>query len=178
MTSNDPSIENVRLHKEAPTEESHLVLEDAQAHEGVQVVVTQIFCPKGHNLVGLSREAFDGHPGISLRVDAEHASGGAGPRGGEVILSPIHGDREKRGVTFPDGTKLAIRCPVCETRLPELTRCSCSEHGRLLKLYLTPTLSEAHLVAVCDIWGCPRSRVIDNFEMFSEFLAGNIGDGE
>jgi hypothetical protein len=175
MTSNDPSIENVRLHKEAPTEESHLVLEGTPAHEGVQVVVTQVFCPNGHNLVGLSRETFDGHPGISLRIDAE---GDVGARGGEVVLSPIHGDREKRGVSFLDGTKLAIRCPVCETRLPELTRCSCSERGRLLKLFLTPALSEAHLVAVCDIWGCPRSRVIDNFEMFSEFLAGNIGDGE
>jgi hypothetical protein len=178
MTRNDPSIENVKLHREAPTEESHLVLEGMAAHEGVQVVVTQSFCPKGHNLVGLSRETFDGHPGISLRVEAESGGRGDGARGGEVILSPIHGDREKRGVSFPDGTKLVIRCPVCETRLPELTRCSCSEQGRLLKLFLTPALSEAHLVAVCDIWGCPRSRVIDNFEMFSEFLAGNIGDGE
>jgi len=34
------------------------------------------------------------------------------------------------------------------------------------------------IVAVCDVWGCPLSRVIDSYEMFSEFLEGNIGGGE
>lgn len=174
MDRKDIELDRVRLHRSQPSEEAHLVVEEAHPAKAdddgqVIVVVTRAYCPKGHNLVGLSAETFDGHPGLSLWV--EH-----GGRAGEVVISPIHGDHQKRGITFPDGAKLKLCCPTCRAELPELTRCNCSEEGRLRKLFLSPSLSDAHLVAVCDIWGCPLSRVIDSFEMFSEFIEGHIGD--
>jgi hypothetical protein len=140
-----------------------MVLEEA-GHK-VFVVVTQAFCPNGHNLVGLSDAQFDGFPGISLWI--EHAG-----QGTDVVVSPIHGDHSKVGFDFPDGAKLELRCPACKVDLPALTRCRCAPEGRLRGLYLTPRLSEAHVVGICDIAGCHLSRVIDNFEILSEYLDG------
>lgn len=159
--------DRVRIHRVEHAAESIQVEE--HTNEPVTVVITQVFCPNGHNLVGRSAEQFDGFPGISLWVET-------GNQAGEVVVSPVHGDHSKRGVTFEDGAKLSIRCPECQVEMEELTRCRCSDHGRLRKLYLTPKLTDAHIIAVCDIWGCPLSRVIDSYEMFSEFLDGNIGE--
>ncbi len=138
-------------------------------NEPVFVVITQAFCRNGHNLVGRSPEEFDGFPGISLWVES-------GEDSGEVVVSAIHGDHRKRGKTFPEGAKLSIQCPECKEEFETLTKCHCSDHGMLRKIYLTPKATDAHIIAVCDIWGCPLSRVIDNYEMFSEFAEGNIGD--
>ncbi len=157
---------HIRLHGDAPSEETQLVVEEHT--NDVFVVVTQLFCHNGHNLV-TSSEEFEGFPGIALWLE------GAGTAG-EVVVSPIHGDSSKRGMEFPKGTKVAIKCPTCKEELPELTSCRCTDHARLRKAYLTPMLSDAHIIAVCDIWGCPLSRVIDSYEMFSEFLDGNIGE--
>lgn len=166
MSSGEIDVDKLRLHKNQPSEETRIKME--AHHPDVLVVITQAFCPNGHNLVGRSPETFDGFSGISLWVEA-------GDRAGEVVVSPIHGDPEKRGISFPDGTKLSLKCPECKVEFPELTRCRCAGDGRLRLIYLTPRCSESHIVAVCDIWGCPLSRVIDNNEMFSEFLDGNIG---
>ena len=154
------------MHKDAPSTETHIVLEDHTSD--VFVIVTQIFCHNGHNLVGLSGEKFDDFDGISLWVES-------GDQAGEVVVSPIHGDSSKRGISFPDGTKVAIKCPVCKEELEVLTNCGCQDGANLRKLHLTPKLTDAHIVAVCDIWGCQLSRVIDSYEMFSEFLEGRIG---
>ncbi|MFH2010584.1 MAG: hypothetical protein ABI333_28545 [bacterium] len=167
MSDNDVDSGHLRLHKDSPSEETNIVLEEHT--NDVFVVVTQLYCQNGHNLIGLSDETFDSFPGISLWVE------GAG-KSGEVVVSPIHGDSDKRGLSFPNGTKLSIQCPVCKAELPELTNCRCTDTAKLRKAYLTPKLSEAHIVAVCDIWGCQLSRVIDSYEMFSEFLEGRIGD--
>lgn len=164
MANNETDGEGLKIHREQPSADAQIKLEPHDAE--VLVVVTRAYCPKGHDLVGRSEERFDGFPGISLWVEHEG-------KGGEVVVSPIHGDHDKRGATFPDGAKLSISCPECRTELPELADCNCSEGGRLRAIYLSPKLSESHMVAVCDIWGCPLSRVIDNFEMFSEFLVGD-----
>jgi hypothetical protein len=168
MSKKDVKRQTVRLHRGTPTEATQIVLEENSLRD-VFVVVTQLYCPLGHNLVGLSNQEFDGFPGISLWVSH-------GDQAGEVIISPIHGDGSKRGASFPKGAKLSLACPTCKTEIPELTTCKCQPDARLRKLFLTPTLSEAHLVAVCDIWGCPLSRVIDSYEMFSEYLEGHIGE--
>jgi hypothetical protein len=157
---------HVRLHGHEPSAETRLVLEEHT--NDIFVVVTQLFCHNGHNLVN-STELFEGFPGISLWLE------GAG-KAGEVVVSPVHGDSSKRGLDFPKGPKLAIKCPTCREELPVLTNCRCSENAKLRKAFLTPKLSDAHIIAVCDIWGCPLSRVIDSYEMFSEFLEGRIGE--
>jgi len=94
--------DKVRIHGTSPEAES-IRLEEP-SNESVFVVVTQVFCPNGHNLVGRSSVEFDGYPGISLWVEG-------GGQAGEVVVSPIHGDHRKEGVTFPDGTQLTLRCP-------------------------------------------------------------------
>lgn len=166
MSDQETDAGHVRLHGDEPSQESALVFEEHT--NDVFVVVTQLYCHNGHNLV-TSTEMFDGFPGISLWLE------GAG-QAGEVVVSPIHGDSSKRGMTFPNGTKVSIKCPTCSEELPELTNCKCTDHAKLRKAYLTPKLSDAHIIAVCDIWGCPLSRVIDSYEMFTEFLEGRIGD--
>ena len=167
MSGEDKNLEQVRVREAQPSEESHILVEEEEPQ--IVVVLTQVFCHNGHNMVGLSEESFDGHPGISFWVK------GSGQEG-EVVVSPVHGDHAKRGPDFPKGSKLSLCCPVCKEELPELTKCKCHEDGRLRKLFLTPRMDEAHLMAVCDIMGCPLSRVIDSYEMFSEFIEGNIGD--
>lgn len=169
MTRKRRETDRVRIHRVEPQVESIQIEE--HTNEPVTVVVTQVFCANGHNLVGRSKETFDGYPGISLWVES------AG-RSGEVVVSPVHGDHRKQGITFEPGEKLSIQCPECHAEIEELTRCRCSNRGQLRKLYLTPKPTDAHIIAVCDVWGCPLSRVIDSYEMFSEFLDGNIGDEE
>jgi hypothetical protein len=135
--------------------------------ERAYVVVTQVFCPNGHNLVGAGPTAFEGFPGIALWV-------GDGRTEGLVELSPIHGDGTKRGPDFQAGAKLHLECPVCRAELPRLAHCSCHEDGELRKLFLTDKLDDAYVVGLCDVWGCTRSRVIDGNEILSEWFAGNI----
>jgi len=131
------------------------------------VVVTKVFCPQGHNVVGTGSTKFDGFDAIGLWV-------GDGKKEGLVELSPIHGDGSKVGPEFPANTRLSLRCPICRVELPGFARCSCGPHGELRKLYLTDRLDDTHMVALCDVWGCTRSRVIDGNDLVSEWLAGHI----
>lgn len=142
--------------------------------DSVFIVVTQAFCPNGHNLVLDDNEQFDGFPGIRLRLVA-------GEDAGYVILSPFHGDATKKGKTdWPAGTRLQVQCPECEKPLPVMAKCHCQGRkgasGDLVKLFLTPELNDSHVLALCNVWGCRHSRTIDNWQIISEFLAGQIGD--
>ena len=166
MSPDEKELEQVKVHGAQPSEESHILVEDDEPQ--IVVVLTQVFCHNGHDMVGRSEEKFDGHPGISFWVKQ-------GDQAAEVVISPIHGDHEKRGPDFPKGAKLSLCCPECKEELPELTKCGCHDEGRLRKLFLTSKLNDAHMMAVCDIMGCPLSRVIDSYEMFSEYIDGNIG---
>lgn len=138
---------------------------------GVTIVVTQAFCPNGHNLVRRNDVLFDGYPGISLFVEC-------GDFAGEVILSPIHGDHAKIGIprSLPDGLRCCLKCPECEVELPKIGDCGCEHGGDLIGIYLREDLAEGDMVAICNILGCYRSRVMDKFEILSEFI--ETGEGE
>lgn len=141
-------------------------LEAIEVVPGVTIVITQAFCPNGHNLVRQNTDAlFDGYPGICLYLEA------AGWEG-EVTLSPIHGDHSKVGMpaSIPEGTRCIVRCPVCEAELPRITDCGCAHGGDLVGIYLRPSLAPGDVVGVCNILGCYRSRVMDQFELLSEFV--------
>ena len=140
--------------------------------DGVLAIVTQAFCPSGHDLVASAPVTFEGHPGIRLLVSD-------GTTEEEVVLSPIHGDRRKSiSSTFRLGTRLTILCPECHSELDVLFPCSCGR-GELMSLYLTPAKSEGHVAAVCNVWGCPRSRLIDNWQVISQFVdASEQGEGK
>lgn len=131
--------------------------------EDVLVVLTQAFCPAGHNLIENSTVHFDGHPGISLACSDGHDED-------TIVLSPIHGDpRKAHSIAYRVGSKLDIRCPVCGVELDVLLPCTCGK-GELVNLYLTKELTEGQVAAVCNVWGCPRSRVIDNWQIISQFV--------
>lgn len=135
--------------------------------DGVISIVTQAFCPKGHDIIQGCSVTFDGHPGIRLVVTD-------GTVEDEVVLSPIHGDRRKAmAATYRLGTRLELYCPVCRSKLDVLFPCSCGR-GELMSLYLTQNLSEGHVAAVCNVWGCPRSRLIDNWQVISQFVESAV----
>jgi hypothetical protein len=166
MPRKDVDHEGLRVHRSAVTSDESVTVEKER---DVFVIVTKLFCPNGHNLVNTEGDRFDGFGGIELLVSD-------GKTEGVVELSPFHGDSSKHGPDFEEGVRLSVRCPKCHVELPTLARCTCGGHGMLRKLYLTPKLDDSSVVAVCDVWGCPRSRVIDENEILSEYLEGNILD--
>lgn len=157
-----PKVDKDKLHRPNETQPpSH----DSQIKQLDEVIiqVTQAFCPKGHNLVRNEDVHYYGELGISLWVSD-------GEREGEVILSPFHGEHNRKGMTdFPIGAKLKISCPVCRAPMPRLSKCSC-ETGELFAIYLTENCSEANVVALCDVWGCHRSKVYDQAELLSAYM--------
>ena len=143
---------------EKHADESHILVE-----EGVKIVVTEIFGPAGDNLVGISDASFDGHPAITIRVEA-------GGKAGLVHLSPIHGDPRKKGTTdIPVGTKCKLICPVSGQPLERVGTADDGTDAEYFALYLTAKLSEGEMVCVSDVWGHYHSRVVDNFELISSW---------
>lgn len=127
------------------------------------IVVTQVFGPKGDNLVGLSDVTFDGAPAISVLVRAEGKEG-------LVHLSPIHGDTRKAGFSdISPGARCELLCPVSKAPLPKIEVGSPSEDVGYYGLYLTRGLNKGSLMIICDTWGHHDSRVIDEFELISRW---------
>jgi hypothetical protein len=160
-------------------DEEHLTITGAHRHsqppglsvqDDVVIVVTQAFCPKGHNVVGVSDQIFDEYSALTLELRADG-------REGLVHLSPIHGDKRKSGFTdIPVGTKCAVFCPVCGTELDKVGPVDDGTDAEYYALYLTPRLAEGALVAVSDTWGHYHSRVVDDTELIS-YWAANHSDG-
>ncbi len=168
MAKKDVEQERVRISNPPPANSPLKRIDD------VFIVVSQAFCPNGHNLVDDENEKFDGYPGIRLKLTSDSESG-------DVYLSPFHGDSTKKGQTdWENGTKFKIKCPMCDTALPILAKCHCSKDrgptGDLIKLFLSPGLTDSHIMAVCNVWGCRKSRTIDNWHIISEYLDGQISD--
>ncbi len=134
--------------------------------DGPTIVLSGAFCPVGHNLLASEAEPlFDGFPGIKVRITDKNTG-----KESDVILSPIHGDARKCVDQEPaDGTLLELSCPQCGTTLPRLAGCDCPEHGDLVVLYLSQKLDKGSYVAVCNVWGCPKSQIVEEFTLISEF---------
>lgn len=133
--------------------------------EGVQVVVTQAYGPRGDNLVGVSDVTFDGHPAVTIRV-----------RGGGhddlVHLSPIHGDgRKTKPFEIADGTRCELLCPVSHQPLDFVSEVEDGSGARYFAIYLTPQLSQGSMLMISDLWGHYHSRIIDDFELISAWAA-------
>lgn len=158
-----------------PSHVDHDHLTVTGAHEGRQsnveilkgpreetiIVVTQAFGPKGDNLVGISDVEFDGHPAITLKVQADG-------REGLVHLSPIHGDPRKKGFTnLAPGTKCEIFCPVSGTPLPKVGEVEDGSGAAYFAVYLTQRLDRGAMVMISDVWGHYHSRIIDDMELIS-----------
>lgn len=160
--SDKKSKSGVRVRKPVP-EVPQLTVDD-----GIVISVTQAFCAKGHPLIEPSNPTFDDQPGVRLRV----AQDGGEPQ--DVTLSPIHGHHARYGGDdFIPGVACSVRCPTCDEELPvHEAECRCRE-GQLRLLYLTERLVRGDVAMVCDVWGCHRSRVVDRFELLSEWMEEN-----
>ncbi len=130
--------------------------------EGVTVVITQAFGPRGDNLVGISDVKFDGYPAVTLLLRMPDG------REGLVHLSPIHGDKRKQGFTdIAPGTRCALLCPVSKQPLEKLGPADDGSGADYYALYLTPKLSRGDAVMVTDIWEHYHSRIVDNDDIIS-----------
>jgi hypothetical protein len=126
------------------------------------IIVTQAFCPNGHDLVAIEGPTFDGFPGITIKVRGQGEDG-------LITLSPMHGDGRKESTAeFADGQRYDLVCPVCDVALPKFARCDCGE-GRLHAIDLVPS-GKGEIVAICDVAGCRRSRVADGLEVLAVFV--------
>lgn len=145
-------------HSEVP--EPHVGI--AENEDGVVIVVTQAFGPKGDNLVGFAEGVdFDGYPAVSVGVRFDGKEG-------VVHLSPIHGDSRKLGFTeIPKGTKCELFCPASGELLPVLGEVEDGSNAKYCALYLTPKLDEGAVVMLSDVWGHFHSRIIDDMELLS-----------
>jgi hypothetical protein len=129
--------------------------------DGSFIIVTQAFCPQGHDLVAYPGGSFDGFPGISVRVSGEGLDA-------VVSVSPMHGDvRRVGGEECVDGTRYELACPVCDERLPVFAECDCGT-GRLRSIDLVRG-GGGEVVALCDVAGCRRSRVAEGLEVLALF---------
>lgn len=155
-------------------DEEHLTVTGRHRHsqppgvaveDDVVIVVTQAFCPAGHNVVGVSDITFDEHPAVTLKIRADG-------REGLVHLSPIHGDKRKEGFTdLQVGTHCEIFCPECGVELPEVGEVEDGSGAHYHALYLTPKLAKGATVAISDTWGHYHSRIVDDDELISYWTA-------
>ena len=149
----------VKLRKDEQTWSDSAALELVDA---AHVVVSQAYDQDGNPLISEENATFAGFPGVRLLVIADGEEH-------EVTLSPIHGHQERvGGDDIPTGT----RCQVCSPH----TRKELPQHGPETKsgtfrsIYLTPDCSDAHVVVVSDVWGDHNSRIVDEFEVLSEYV--------
>lgn len=135
----------------------------------VIIVIDQAFGPGGDSLVGISDVTFDGFPALTLLVRADG-------REELVHLSPIHGDRRKRGFEdLANGTKCELLCPVSRRPLPKLGSVVEGSPAEYCAIYLTPRLEQGSTIYVSDVWGHHHSRVVDNNELISAWAAAEDG---
>jgi hypothetical protein len=159
---------------EAEVDQSHLTV--TGAHEGrasrvsiipgvspddAIIVVTEAFGPQGHSLVGVSDVTFSGFPAVTVGVRA-------GDREGQVHLSPIHGDKRKRGFTdIEAGTKVELFCPTCKEPLPKVSDVEDGSGASYYAIYLTKKLDKGSMVMISDVWDHFHSRIVDDNDVLS-----------
>lgn len=135
------------------------------------IVVTQAYDQDGNPLITDDNPKFGGYPGVKLLVRA------AG-QDYDIVLSPIHGHNEKIGGDgIPDGAQVQICSPATGKELPHYGP-HATGVGGYRSIYLSPDLNTAQVVAVYDVWGVQDSRIIDEYEILSEFVARETAGDE
>ncbi len=123
----------------------------------VTVVITQAFGPEGHNLVGYSNVTFNGYPALTVLVRTPEG------REGLVHLSPIYGDKRKRGFTdIAPGTRCILCCPATGLPLEKLGPVGDGSGADHYALYLTTKMLSGHAIALSDVWDHHESLIIDD----------------
>lgn len=161
MGRENVDVENLKITGAKPSDgpDAPLTVSDE-----VIIVVNQAYGPEGDNLVGISEVTFDGFPAVTLLVRA-------GDREEQVHLSPIHGDRRKRGMDdLAEGTKCELLCPISRKPLPRVGTVGDGE-AEYCAIYLTSRLDDGSMIYISDTWGHHHSRIVDNNEMISMWVA-------
>jgi len=141
--------------------ESRVSIIPGATPEKAIIVIEEAYGPAGDNLVGISNEKFSGYPAVTVgvRVDGREEL---------VHLSPIHGDRRKRGFTdIEPGTKVELFCPVCKKSLDEVGEVEDGSGASYYALYLTKKLDRGTMVMISDVWDHFHSRIVDDEEVIS-----------
>lgn len=168
MGREDVDVENLEITGAKPNAGPDAAL---SVHDDVIIVVNQAYGPDGDNIVGISDVTFDGYPAVTLLVRA-------GAREEQVHLSPIHGDRRKQGMdALAEGTKCELLCPVSRKPLRAVGKIG-DGTAEYRAIYLTPRLDEGSMIYISDTWDHHQSRIVDNNEMISMWVAAELGDGE
>jgi len=157
-------VDNLQITGSKPSEGASVTVRDE-----VIIVVNQAYGPRGDQLVGISDVTFDGFPALTVRVRADG-------RDEQVHLSPIHGDRRKQGMDgLADGTKCEVLCPVSGQPLPRLGKVGKGD-AEYCAIYLTTKLEEGSMIYLSDTWGHHHSRVVDDNEMISLWVAAETAE--
>ncbi len=161
MGRENVDIEHLKITGATPSggPEASLTIED-----DVIIVVNQAYGPKGDNLVGVGDVRFDGFAAVTVLVRAAD-------REELVHLSPIHGDGRKQGMEgLAEGTKCQLLCPISKEPLPVVGKVD-EGTAEYCAIYLTPKLDDGSTIYVSDTWGHHHSRIVDNNEMISLWVA-------
>lgn len=166
MSRDSIDVENLAITGAKPNEGVDAAL---SVSDDVVIVVNQAYGPTGEKLVGISDVTFDGHPAITLLVRA------AG-REELVHLSPIHGDRRKKGLEdLPSGTKCELLCPTTKNPLDRVGKVVEGSEADYCAIYLSRKLERGSMIYVSDVWGHHHSRIVDNNELISYWAAAEEG---
>ena len=74
-----------------------------------------------------------------------------------------------------EGTKCEVLCPVSGEPLPRLGKIGDGD-AEYCAIYLTPKLDEGSTIFVSDTWGHHHSRIVDNNEMISLWVAAETNE--
>ena len=130
----------------------------------VIISLTRAFCQNGHPLIAAGAPTFYGLPGLRVQVRQNETVG-------MVTLSAVHGDQRRvGGDDFEKGQPCQVCCPTCGDELPAWEDgCRCGG-GKLRVVFLSPDCDPGNVALICDVWGCHRSRVVDKWELLSEYV--------
>jgi len=114
-------------------------------------VVTECYCPNGHNLVN-SQSVFREYNGIVLKAQCAGKTG-------LIFLSPIAGDKSR--FTFDldliEGELLELSCLECGAPFPVYGPCDCG--GKYVALFLDKELDFSNCIGICNRVGCANSWI-------------------
>ena len=123
-----------------------------------RLVITDVFCINGHNLIDKSHE-INGYPGVRLKFKRPGNKG-------EFVISAIEDDFEKIILSgkLEKNKQYNLFCPFCNVKLPVLTNCNCQNGAELVVLGLTSELDFNNAVTFCNVVGCDNGAFIKSGE--------------
>ncbi len=132
---------------------------DEMGEKGFVVVVTRAYGPNGEDLIAHDGPQFSGSPGVKLLVRQ-------GELEDEVVLSPYYGDPSKiHDESFEEGKACELFCPDSKEPLDKIPGMTSEDGGEYYAIYLTDKLQDGELVAVNNIWGNTKSRIMSEDEL-------------